>query len=366
MLAAPEYLLFKVAERTTLTLSASLAFDCRGPDRSRGLARAARKGEDEGKVTRSLAKRTAMQQPRGNGAVAGSADLSVAAPSSCVVDGIEAAAAAPSDSVASLTARLDRLTQDVSESRQRSEQLRAVVEKRTRRVQQLLGERDRLTSLLAERDAELQRLNRELGALTVRATPAVDNSPGLLKAARAVLDRVRSAREAPRPTRSRAAQPSTPQQASPTGALVPWVENGPPKAVLAVMAFGLSQAEIEQVVAATESNCAERDLAPLLLTDNDGFQVFRGRRVLFEYLPAPSDQERLAPELDWRLYTLRRLALIRRKWQPVRVVAFGGRAAEVVKLWRDSPFEATPIPAALNGSSAPAELPRMPAQPGAW
>lgn len=72
-----------------------------------------------------------------------------------------------------------------------------------------------------------------------------------------------------------------------------------------------------------ERHCAERDLAPLLLTDNDAFQLFRGRRVLFEFLPARADQERFAAELDWRLFTLRRLALIRRKWRPVRVIAFG-------------------------------------------
>jgi hypothetical protein len=311
-----------------------------------------------------LAERTETQRPRGNGSVPGSIDLSIAMPSSGV-DGIGAPAEAQGDDLASLTARLDRLTQEVSESRQRSEQLRAVLDKRTRRVQQLLGERDRLTSLLAERDAELQRLNRELGALTAGSKPAVDGSPGLLKAARAVLERVRRAREAPRPTGSRGTQPSTPQHTSPGGALIPWVQNGPPKAVLAVVAFGLSQAEIEQVVAAIEANCAQRALAPLLLTDNDAFQVFRGRRVLFEYLPASSDQERLAPELDWRLYTLRRLALIRRKWQPVRVIAFGGRAAEVVKLWRDSPFEITPIPAALNGSSVSAEPAWAAVQPSA-
>jgi hypothetical protein len=315
-------------------------------------------------VTRSLADRTEPQPPGGNGSVAGGTDLGIAVPSS-YADGIGAPAQAQSDVLASLTARLDRLTQEVSEARQRSEQLRAVLEKRTRRVQQLLGERDRLTSLLAERDAELQRLNRELGALTARATPAVDGSPGLLKAARAVLDRVRSAREAPRPTGTREAQPSTPQHTAPGGALVPWVQNGPPKAVLGVVVLGLSAAEIEQVLAAIEAKCAERDLAPLLLTDNDAFQAFRGRRVLFEYLPAPSDQERLAPELDWRLYTLRRLALIRRKWQPTRVVAFGSRAAEVVKLWRDSPFEVAPIPAALNGSSGSPEPAWAAAQPSA-
>ena len=132
-----------------------------------------------------------------------------------------------------------------------------------------------------------------------------------------------------------------------------------------MLVFGLSEAEIEKVLVAISAYCAERDLAPLLLTDNDAFQVFRGRRVLFEYVPARSDQERLAPELDWRLYTLRRLALIRRKWQPIRVVAFGHRAAEVLRLWRDSPFESTSIPAALNGFSVGAEFRHHPAQPSA-
>ncbi|MGH6920247.1 MAG: hypothetical protein ACREJ0_21385 [Geminicoccaceae bacterium] len=141
------------------------------------------------------------------------------------------------------------------------------------------------------------------------------------------------------------------QQASAERALVPWLKNGPPKAVLGVVILGLSEAEIERVLGIVERHCAERDLAPLLLTDNDAFQLFRGRRVLFEFLPARAQQERFAAELDWRLFTLRRLALIRRKWQPVRVIAFGRAAAEIVQLWLDSPFEATPIPASLRGRS---------------
>ena len=225
-------------------------------------------------------------------------------------------------------------------------------------MQQLIGERDRLTSLLAGRDAELQRLNRELGALTARAAPAVRGSPALVAAARALLEKIRPARKAParaRPTGWHR-QPETTQRASAERALVPWVKDGPPKAVLGVVVFGLSEAEIESVLGVVERYCAEHDLAPLLLTDNDAFQLFRGRRVLFEFLPARSERERLAPELDWRLFTLRRLALIRRKWQPVRVVAFGRTAAEVVQLWLNSPFEATPIPAALKGRAEGAEL----------
>jgi hypothetical protein len=119
--------------------------------------------------------------------------------------------------------------------------------------------------------------------------------------------------------------------------------------------LGLPEAEVESVLGIVERHCMERDLAPLLITDNDAFQLFRGRRALFEFLPARADQERFAAELDWRLFTLRRLALIRRKWQPVRVIAFGQSAAEVVQLWRDSPFEVTPVPASLKGRSEGAE-----------
>jgi hypothetical protein len=141
---------------------------------------------------------------------------------------------------------------------------------------------------------------------------------------------------------------------------VPWVKHGPPNDVFAVVVFGLSEAEIERVLEVVEHYCAEHEAAPLLLTDNDSFQLFRKRRVLFEFLPPRSEQQRLAPELDWQLFTLRRLALIRRKWRPVRVVPFGRRAAEVVRLWRYSPFEETPLP---ESPSAQTGLASGPAQP---
>jgi hypothetical protein len=164
-----------------------------------------------------------------------------------------------------------------------------------------------------------------------------------------MLGRLRHARRAP----ERSEPTSAPERAierSSQRALLPWVKDGPPKPVLAVVVLGLPEAEIERVLDLVERHCAARGLAPLLLTDCDAFELFRGRRVLFEFLPAPAQQERFAPELDWRLFTLRRLALIRRKWQPVRVIAFGRAATEVVQRWLDSPFEATPIPAPLRPS----------------
>jgi hypothetical protein len=297
-----------------------------------------------------MAARIDTHRPNGSGPVGPGADFDARVATESV-QRLEASA----QSAAAPTERLNRLTEDVAESRRRGDQLKADLEKRTRRLQQLIGERDRLTSLLGERDAELQRLNRELGALTVRAAAPVRGSPRLFATARVLLEKIRPGAKAPMLAKPIVA-PETTQPASPPRALVPWVKKGPPKAVLGVVVFGLSEAEIESVLGVVEGYCAGRDLAPLLLTDNDAFQLFRGRRVLFEFLPARSEQERHGPDLDWRLFTLRRLALIRRKWQPVRVVAFGRTAAEVVQLWLDSPFEATPIPVALNGRAERPEL----------
>lgn len=301
-----------------------------------------------------MAAGTDTPRPNGSGASASTASFEARAAAG---SGQKLARQAPtqSDAVAALTYRLARLTQEVSETRRRSEQLKPALEQGARRIQQLIGERERLTSLLSQRDAELQRLNRELGALTERAGPAVQSSPSLLAAARALLERIRPARKAA--VRARPTVGSEMKQQAPAERpLVPWLRDGAPKGVLGVLVFGLSEAEIESVLGFVERHCTERDLAPLLLTDNDAFQLFRGRRVLFEFLPARADQERFAPEMAWRLFTLRRLALIRRKWQPVRVIAFGRVATEIVQLWLESPFETTPIPTSLSGGSEGAEL----------
>jgi hypothetical protein len=294
-------------------------------------------------MTRSWADGTETQRGRGNGSVEQSADLGVTIAAG-YIDGVETPA--QGDAVTALTRRLNQLMQEVSESRQRSEQLHAALEKHTRRAQQLIGDRDRLMSLLAGRDAELQRLNRELGALSARVEPAPVRAPALLGAARAMLEKIQRARKVAGRAKAAAPRPHQPKvSVANETRLVPWVKHRPPKDVFAIVVFGLCETEIQCVLDVVERHCAERDAAPLLLTDNDSFQLFRNRRVVFEFLPPRSEQQRLAPELDWQLFTLRRLALIRRKWRPVRVVPFGRRAAEVVQLWRDSPFEQTPLPA---------------------
>ena len=250
-----------------------------------------------------------------------------------------------------LARRPDRFARESAGLVQRIAELESELEQRTRRLHQLMGERDQLKSLLGRRDGELQRLNRELGALTARAAPAQVRSPALFAAAQRLLDRIQRARNACRDAKPVALRRHQPEVRANETRLVPWVKGRPPKDVLAVVVFGLSEAEIERVLEVVERYCAEHDAAPLLLTDNDSFRLFRGRRVVFEFLPPRSEQQRLAPELDWQLFTLRRLALIRRKWRPVRVVPFGRRAAEVVQLWRDSPFEETPLPASPNSQA---------------
>ena len=77
-------------------------------------------------------------------------------------------------------------------------------------------------------------------------------------------------------------------------------QGSPAQGCLCGRGLRLSESEIERVLDAVERYCAEHEAAPLLLTDNDSFQLFRNRRVVFEFLPPRSEQQRLASELDWR------------------------------------------------------------------
>lgn len=333
----------------------------------------ARKDED----LLEMAMRTVIQPSRATSSPGHSADLdsgtalnghSAPAPGS-EIEGhwpeVPAPRPAEEDAPLALTLRLNRMARETAALAQRVEELETELEQRSRRLQQLMGERDELRSLLARRDVELSRLNREIGAIGARAEPAAGRSPVLFAAAQRLLDKLQNARRTSRRARPAAPRPHQADRRAHEKRLVPWAKNDPPRDVLGVVAFGLSEAEIQRVLQVVEPYCTEHEIAPLLLTDNDSFELFRNRRVLFEFLPAPSEQERLAPDLDWQLFTLRRLALIRRKWQPSRVVAFGRRATEVVQLWLDSPFEETPISATLKGRSAGNEVAWGAPQPSA-
>jgi hypothetical protein len=124
---------------------------------------------------------------------------------------------------------------------------------------------------------------------------------------------------------------------------------------LMAVVIGLEEALLERALAVVGAGAdrAAGSVATVCLTDCCDFELFRRHRLWFEYLPPLPQQERFAPDLDWGLYTLRRLARLRRKWNPVRIVAFGPIAQAQVALWRASPFEDETIKE-LIGAPAPA------------
>lgn len=239
-----------------------------------------------------------------------------------------------------LESELDRLRNEHARLLEAKEELAASLEERARRAQQLLGERTQLEARLREQDEQIQRLNRELGAAS---RPAPQPYRPARTAARLQLGTWLAAlagRLAGTRPRSGASATHAPSLASSSGAdLQPLTKEAAPRPLIVVIALGLGRDELPNVLELVTRYCRERAMTPLLLIDHDGLEMFRARRMLFEYLPPAASRVRLAPDLDWDLYVQRRLALLRRKWQPARIVAFGEHAAGVARLWRSSPFE---------------------------
>jgi GR25 family glycosyltransferase involved in LPS biosynthesis len=120
-----------------------------------------------------------------------------------------------------------------------------------------------------------------------------------------------------------------------------------------IVLVGLGREECARALDTLESVGRQLGIVPVVITDSAAvFAQLRARRFAFEYLPPAERQERLMPELDWDLYRLRRLALLRRKWQPKRIVAFGPAARALVDAWQKSPFEDESI-ARIVGGLAP-------------
>jgi hypothetical protein len=243
-------------------------------------------------------------------------------------------------------------------------ELLETLELRTRRVNQLLGERDVLERQLMRAERSMQQLSRELGAAGLRKPGAVAACSRPLwqtfgDQLRAGLARLWLKQGKPKPTSSSVAAPA----GNRSGPLVPFAQKGKARRVMAVVALGLEPDQRGSVLDVVARYGTEGDVVPLVLTDDDDFAPLRSRSMLFEYFPPPADRERLAPALEWELYLLRRLALIRRKWRPVRVIAFGRTAAGLVRLWSESPFEDPSLgrlPAAER-SAGPSRGPDRPA-----
>jgi hypothetical protein len=175
----------------------------------------------------------------------------------------------------------------------------------------------------------------------------VQSNPFASAAPRALAEPISSAlaRLASRLRRGVARQVATgaaaPQAAPKNDALIPTGRRVRPVRVLMAVVIGLDAAALERTLAMVHAGSGRAEGAALILflTDGADFEPFRSRGLLFEYLPPAPLRERFAPDLDWDLYMRRRLARLRRKWSPARIVAFGPDAQALIAQWRASPFE---------------------------
>lgn len=263
------------------------------------------------------------------------------------------------DVLASNNVALVGSDQELAQLNLRLGDLKASLEKAQRRIERLLGERNQLGALLDKRDEQIQQLNRELGPRRFAGTDeaSIQTAPSfwrelLPSLARKILAKSETAQ--PGVDLLSAAERDKEEAKAPIIAgfrrppLVANYKKSEPQAVLAVALFGLDENEIKNLLPVIERDCVMSNMMPLLLTDNDAFELLRERGMIFEYLPPAEDRLRFSRMLSWDLYVQRRLAIIRQKWQPTRVIALGQVATDMLRLWHESPFEEIPLPAVMK------------------
>lgn len=212
--------------------------------------------------------------------------------------------------------------------------------------EELKGEISLLKDGLAGRNADVRYLNRDLGRLEYRLSE-LERTPrplyGMKERLSGALHRLAGL------WRLKVESEKPKETADGNGALipardpiVPFVEEDGPRRIIAVTAFGLERAALLKVLDTVEAYCRKRDTTPVLLTDSDCFELFRERRMVFEYLPPGAQREAFAADLQWPLYFRRRLFLFRRKWRPAGIIAFGSPppVADLEKLLTSDPESA--------------------------
>jgi hypothetical protein len=244
--------------------------------------------------------------------------------------------------------------QQLQELRASLEELELSLTKAEKRVNRLIGERTQLSSLLEKRDKKIEELSRELGKFlsTQLVAGNVPYAKGdfwkrtgdLIAALSSKIKAfgIRGPSSLKESGSNQLAINSEDGGKTPIGARI---GDGTDKRVVGVLLFGLEKDEIERLLPAIERDCLATKLRPLLLVDIDAFELFRAHGLPFEFLPSPDQRERFDSSLNWGLYLQRRLSIIRRKWDPVKLVAFGTHATEILSLWSTSPFEDAPLPA---------------------
>jgi hypothetical protein len=190
----------------------------------------------------------------------------------------------------------------------------------------LRRERDRVLELLAKQESWLAAREPE-----PERTRARHRTGSLLPKVRAVVARAwQQFRPPPLPAPA-VPPPAKPPPARREAPLVPHARDGAPaRPVLFAAVWGLVPAELERVVARIQTSAAQAGVHPVFLTDCARLEILRAHRALFEYLPPMEELARLAPADDALLYLVRRLDLLRRKWQPVRIVACGEEATAIL------------------------------------
>jgi GR25 family glycosyltransferase involved in LPS biosynthesis len=144
-----------------------------------------------------------------------------------------------------------------------------------------------------------------------------------------------------RPVPNRAVKAKSDTSAAGPAFLQPYGKT-PGAAERVIVVFGpKSDLEAERYVKMLGSLKAAGEVAPIVLIDDLAhIQALRKSELAFEYIAKP---EGLAASLpagrNVDLVIARRLAILRRKWLPRRIMALGDGAKERLALWRASPFE---------------------------
>jgi hypothetical protein len=105
-----------------------------------------------------------------------------------------------------------------------------------------------------------------------------------------------------------------------------------------VLAVGIDGEDLPRLLDMVATTSHEDDVVPIVVTDHADFVAFRDHGLIFEYLPDETQQKAHATDLEWKLYILRRLALLRRKWRPGNTIAFGAAGASLLRRWQASPI----------------------------
>jgi hypothetical protein len=120
--------------------------------------------------------------------------------------------------------------------------------------------------------------------------------------------------------------------------LLPFADQRPNGRVVMVIAMGVNGDDLPRLLEMVAKTSREDDVVPIVVTDYVDFVSFRDHGTIFEYLPGDEQRNAYAADLDWRLYELRRLMLLRRKWRPMNTIAFGPSGARLLREWQASPL----------------------------